>query len=236
MHLIQELMAGKNKLKRWAEMKTFPNVYQPELEEVMDKKFVLNGQWNLKHFKNDNPIVLELGCGKGEYSVGLGRKFRNKNIIGIDVKGARMFVGAKQALDEKLDNVCFLRTRIEFITSFFAPDEISEIWITFPDPQLKDRRIKKRLTHRLFLDRYQSFLKENGIIHLKTDSYLLHEYTLEVIEEYNLNLLESTSNLYKSKLSDLDSDTTDILEIKTYYEELFVEKGCDITYLKFQLS
>lgn len=229
-------MAGKNKLMRFEEMKSFQNVYEPTIEEVKSGEYFLKGKWRQNHFKNNNPIVLELGCGKGEYSVGLGRKYPDKNFIGVDIKGARMWVGAKDALENGMNNVAFLRTRIDFIERFFEKDEVDEIWITFPDPQPKERREKKRLTHPRFLNRYMNFLKPKGIIHLKTDSRLLHDFTLEVVVENKYKLIEATNNLYGEKIESLDEDTREILSIKTHYETLFSEKGFDITYLKFTFN
>lgn len=230
-------MAGKNKLKRFADMATFSNVYESASIEVVNKGgHPLKGKWRTEHFKNDHPIVLELGCGKGEYSVGLGKKFPDKNFIGVDIKGSRMWVGAKEALDNNIQNIAFLRTRIDFIEYFFSPNEVDEIWITFPDPQPEERRIKKRLTSPRFLDRYKKFLKPGGIIHLKTDSRLLHDYTLEVINENNYELIDATNNLYGEKIEALDNDTQEILSIKTHYETLFTNKGFDITYLKFRFN
>ena len=159
-------MGQKRKLEHFAEMKTFPNVYEPDTEEVLRQDYFMKGQWRSKHFKNENPIVLELGCGKGEYSVGMGRKYPNKNFIGIDIKGARMWRGSKTALEENINNVAFLRTRIEFIESCFAKDEVDEIWITFPDPQPQSTRERKRLTSPIFINQYKKVLSENGLIHL----------------------------------------------------------------------
>ncbi len=228
-------MAGKRKLEHFAEMKTFPNVFEPTLEEVFRKPYSLKGKWRKEVFKNDNPIVLELGCGKGEYTVGMGRKFPNKNFIGIDIKGARMWRGAKTSLDEDLNNIAFLRTRIEFIESCFAANEVDEIWITFPDPQKKDRREKKRLTGPLFIDRYKQFLKKDGIVHLKTDSDFFYEFSVEQTELFNFQVLESTADLYNEKIEDFDNDTQEILSIKTHYEGIFTEKGHKIHYLKFKI-
>ncbi|MBL4624537.1 MAG: tRNA (guanosine(46)-N7)-methyltransferase TrmB [Flavobacteriales bacterium] len=228
--------SNKNKLKRFKEMKSFDNVFEPDLETIKTDNYVLKGNWRKDYFKNDNPIVLELGCGKGEYTVGMGKKFPNKNFIAVDIKGARMYIGSKQALEDEMDNVAFLRTRIEFIESFFEQDEVDEIWITFPDPQPQERRIKKRLTSPLFLDRYSKFLKRDGIVHLKTDSSMLHKYTLEVVKERGHNLIDSSADLYAGKISEYDAETQEILGIKTHYELLFSEKGCKITYLKFRMN
>ena len=218
---------GKNKLQRFAELKTFLNVFEFLFTE-RNTDFKLKGKWSSDYFKNNNPIVLELGCGKGEYSIGLAEKYPNKNFIGLDIKGARIWRGSKNAQEKNLHNVAFLRTQIEFIESCFAKDEVSEIWITFPDPQ--PNKEKKRLTHSIFLDRYKNSIKPGGIIHLKTDSAELHEFTLEVIEENKIKLLDSTNDLYGSS----DPARDEVKAIKTHYEKLFTAKGKKITYLKFQ--
>ena len=221
---------GKNKLKRFAAVKDFKNFYEPVIEEP----FALKGKWRSEHFKNDNPIVLELGCGKGEYSVGLGRFYPNKNFIGIDIKGSRMFVGAEQALEEGLNNVAFLRTRIDFILDYFGENEIDEIWLTFSDPQPKKPR--KRLTSPLFIERYRKVLKPGGIIHLKTDSDILFEYTEVQIKEQNYDCLELTWDLYGDLPENLDPVTREIFHIKTHYEELFTSRGATIKYCKFRID
>lgn len=210
-------------------MKGYKNVFEPSMEQVMSE-FELKGSWNKSFFKNENPIVLELGCGKGEYSVGLAKKYPNKNFIGVDVKGARMWHGSTQALEQGLENVGFLRTRIEFIEHCFGSDEIDEIWITFPDPQLKKRRAKNRLTHPIFLKRYQSFLKKSGVIHLKTDSQFLHGYTLGIIYGFNHILEDAEHDIYNAVLK------RENLEIKTHYEKMFLDKNMPITYLRFALN
>ena len=217
----------KKKLQRFAEMETFSNVFQPELMEVLGRDFHLKGLWKEQCFKNKNPLVLELGCGKGEYTTGLARRFHNKNFIGIDIKGARIWRGARTALGEKLGNVMFLRTRIEFIGSFFGPGEVDEIWLTFPDPQLKKRR--KRLTSSRFLNSYRRFLKPDGLVHLKTDNTVLYEFTLDLIRQNNLLLRCCSNDLYHSGLVD------EILDIKTFYESQFLNQGMKINYLCFEL-
>jgi tRNA (guanine-N7-)-methyltransferase len=218
---------GKNKLSRWAEMEDYNHVIQPPFEEVFRKDHKLKGKWNSDFFRNNNPIVLELGCGKGEYTTGMARKYPEKNFLGVDIKGSRMWRGAKQAKNENLVNVGFLRTRIELIESFFSKDEISEIWITFPDPQLKKRRVKKRLTGSRFLNHYRTFLKKDGIIHLKTDSAELYEYTISLLKHNNLQPVSFTDDLYS------DGGNEELLSIKTHYEQLFLNEGKKITYLKF---
>ena len=229
-------MGGKGKLKKWAEMETFDNVVQPKTMEVFGKDHPLKGKWRTQIFKNDNPIILELGCGKGEYSVGMGEHFPNKNFIGVDIKGNRIWRGAKTAFENNMKNVYFIRTQIDHIASFFAQNEVDEIWITFPDPQPKDRLERKRLTSPMFIDRYKTFLKPDGIIHLKTDHEGFFRYTLEEIERCNFKLLESTFNLYGEVIEKLDTKTQEILSIKTFYEKLWSEKGHSIHYLKFQFN
>jgi tRNA (guanine-N7-)-methyltransferase len=222
---------GKDKLRRFEELGHFERVFQPRIEEITGKEYRLKGYWNKDVFQNHHPLILELGCGKGEYTVGMARHFPEKNFIGIDIKGARMWKGAKASHEEKILNASFLRTRIELIASFFAQDEVDEIWITFPDPQPTDRRKKKRLTSPGFLKLYQGFLVDGGIIHLKTDSDLLYEYTLNLVKSNGLEILSKSSDLYKS------SDLVDpVLDIKTYYEQKFLETGSNINYLKFRLK
>jgi tRNA (guanine-N7-)-methyltransferase len=217
---------GKNKLQKFAEMETFPNVFQCPAKELEDN-FKLKGKWN-EYFGNSNPIVLELGCGKGEYTVELARLFPNKNFIGIDIKGARMWTGAKQAFLNNDKNVAFLRTNIEMITSFFSENEISEIWITFPDPQMK--KVRKRLTSTSFMERYQKIMKVNGIIHLKTDSPFLYTYTKLMVEKNKYLVNFSTDDLYHS------SWNNEILSIKTHYEKQWLSRGLTIKYIQFHLS
>ncbi len=219
---------GKKKLQRFAEMETFEHVVQPCYDEVFCKDYHLKGKWNQLFFKNNQPIILELGCGKGEYTVGLAQKFTKINFIGVDIKGARMWCGAKTAIEEKLHNVGFIRTRIDFISSFFAPNEIQEIWITFPDPQAK--KYYKRLTSTRFLGYYKNFLKPDGLIHLKTDNRALHLYTKTVIQVNNLELIEDTDNLYNPGMDH------PVLSIKTFYEKQFLAAGKPIHYLKFKLN
>ena len=220
---------GKNKLKKFNELNHFDRVYQPLLKEVIDKDYTLKGRWNSEVFKNDNPIVLELGCGKGEYTVGLALLNQNRNYIGIDIKGARIWKGAKTANESELKNVAFLRTRIELIQSFFQPGEVDEIWITFPDPQLKKRRNKKRLSGKTFLNLYRNLLKDNGLIHLKTDNDVLYNYTLKLAKYNKLEILKETTDLYASDFLD------QVLSIRTYYENQFLEEGIKINYLSFRL-
>ncbi len=221
---------GKDKLRKFAENLTFGNLVQPEFDDMFRKDHALKGNWHRDFFKNDNPIVLELGCGRGEYTVGLGAASPGKNHIGIDIKGARMWRGAKTATEMQMANVGFLRTRIEFINSFFAPGEVSEIWVTFPDPQLRKGREKKRLTSPIFLAYYAGFLAPGGSIHLKTDSQELHEYTKRVIEANRLPCEVANNDIYGTGFADAT------LSIKTTYERRFLEEGKPITYLKFGLG
>ncbi len=221
---------GKNKLQKFAENETFTNLFQPALEEVWQKDYHLKGNWNKVIFKNTNPIVLELGCGKGEYTINLAKMFPGKNFIGIDIKGARLWKGAKEATHLSLLNVMFIRTRIENIPSFFSPQEVSEIWVTFPDPQPRKSKAKKRLTSSRFLGYYQKLMKDKGTIHLKTDSQNLYEYTKALVEQNKLSIIHSTNDLYESKIVD------PILSIKTYYEGMFLEQRLPITYIRFELD
>ena len=221
---------GKNKLARWNELGTFNNVFQPEIGAVAGEDHHVKGKWHAKVFCNERPIVLELGCGKGEYTVGLAAMFPECNFVGIDIKGARMWRGAKTADENKLTNVAFLRTRIEFINSFFAEDEVDEIWITFPDPHPGGRNSGKRLTSPPFLNRYRQFLKDRGIIHLKTDNTELYQYSLAVALRNNLGVIRSTDDLYSQ------NSAGEILSIKTHYEKLFLRDGLKINYLAYRLE
>ncbi|MEN9303045.1 MAG: hypothetical protein RL264_1474 [Bacteroidota bacterium] len=220
---------GKDKLVRFAAIKTFKNVFEP----IVNQPYEMAGKWRSEVFKNDHPIVLELGCGKGEYSVGMGRKFPDKNFIGVDLKGNRIYIGAKEALAENLENVAFLRTRIDFIENCFAENEVDEIWLTFSDPQPK--KPNKRLSSPPFIARYRKIMKSGGIVHVKTDSNVLFEYTEEQIKENNYECLELTWDLYGTLSEDLDVDTKEILSIKTHYEKLFTSRGHVIKYCKFKI-
>jgi len=220
---------GKNKLSRFRELEQLERVFQPPFEEVFQKDYYLKGKWKTQVFKNKNPIVLELGCGKGEYTVGLAGMYPDKNYIGIDIKGARLWKGAKMAHQTSLSNVAFLRTRIEFIQSFFGKEEIDEIWITFPDPQIKKRRNKKRLTGSRFLNAYRTMLKDQGTVHLKTDNDTLYAYTLDLMNYNNLEIKYKTNDLYRSELMD------SALSIRTFYESQYLEEGKSINYLSFRL-
>lgn len=222
---------GKGKLQKFAEMETFSNVFQYPFSAIENVPFDMKGRWREMFFHNDNPIVLELGCGKGEYAVGLARMFPNVNFIGVDIKGARMWTGAKQALQEQLPNVAFLRTNIEIIDRFFGEDEVQEIWLTFSDPQMKNAR--KRLTSTYFLQRYRHFLNDKGLVHLKTDSNFLFTYTREMALRNGLTPEVCTEDLYNE--SQLDEATMNILNIRTYYESMWLERGLNIRYMKFRL-
>lgn len=225
---------AKNKLQKFAAMETFDRVFQPKKDEFTTQEYKLKGKWRQEVFKNDNPIVLELGCGKGEYAVGLGRKYPNKNFIGIDIKGARIWAGAKQANEENLTNVAFLRTVVDFVPYFFAENEVDEIWLTFSDPQPK--KPNKRLSSTEFINRYKKFLKPNGIIHLKTDNTLLYDFTLEEIEENKYDLLTSSYNIYEKDWDSFNQETQEVLSIKTHYEKLFSDKGFKIKYCAFRVN
>ncbi len=220
-------MGSKNKLKRFRENETFVNVVQPTRDDVF-KGFYLKGKWDT-FFKNNNPVVLELGCGKGEYSVALAKKYPNKNFIGIDIKGARFWRGAKSAIEENLNNVAFLRTQIELIDLCFAEGEVSEIWITFPDPQIKYKRTKHRLLNQSFLKKYQSILSPEGIIHLKTDSEFLHGYLLGLLHEGDHYVLYANHDIYNSS-----SPPEEATSIQTFYEDQYLKNDKPITYIKFK--
>ncbi len=210
-------------------MEHFDRVFQPPFEEIFKQDYYLKGNWGKAVFGNTHPIILELGCGKGEYTVGLAQAFPDKNFIGVDIKGSRMWKGAKFVHENKLVNAVFLRTRIEMINSFFAKDEIEEIWITFPDPQQKERRGKKRLTGPVFLNNYRRFLKDRGLIHLKTDSIFLYNYTKDLARCNDLETVNDRPDLYRSGYTD------EILSIRTYYEGFFLAEGIPIKYLSFRL-
>ena len=231
---------SKGKLKKFAEMETFKNVFQYPYGVISEVPFEMRGHWREQYFHNDNPIVLELGCGKGEYTVGLARVYPNINFIGVDIKGARIYTGAKQALEEGLDNVAFLRTSIEIIDRFFSEDEVQEIWLTFSDPQMKN--VHKRLTSTFFMNCYRRFLIDGGIVHLKTDSNFLFTYTTYMVDVNKLPVLFRTEDLYGNELSEgrvaevqMDEKTREILGIHTYYENQWIERGLNIKYMKFQL-
>ena len=224
-------MGSKNKLKRFKENETFKNLFQPTRNELINGQFSLKGKWKELYFKNNNPIVLELGCGKGEYTLGLSNLYPNKNYIGIDIKGARIWRGAKTAINEEKNNIAFIRMQIELIHNVFAAGEVDEIWITFPDPQIKNKRSKHRLTNSTFLKKYKQILKENGIIHLKTDSEFLHGYTIGLLQGMEFPILYAHHDIYNNT-----NTPEEVVKIQTFYEKQFLEKGKPITYLKFQLK
>ena len=224
-------MGSKNKLKRFNENENFHNVIQPTREEVVNKQLNLKGNWNKTFFKNENPIVLELGCGKGEYTVGLAERYPNKNFIGIDIKGARFWRGAKTAVENNMNNVAFLRTQIELIEHCFAENEVSEIWITFPDPQIKYKRSKHRMTNATFLQRYKKILQPNGLMHLKTDSEFMHGYTLGLLHGEGHEVLYANHNIYKN-----EGAPDVVTAIQTFYEKQYLEINKPITYIQFKIK
>ena len=222
-------MGSKNKLKRFKENLNFTNLFQPTRDDLIEKNFELRGKWN-SFFKNDNPIVLELGCGKGEYTTELAKLNPNKNYIGIDIKGARIWKGAKESIQNNLNNVCFIRTQIELIDKIFLKQEISEIWITFPDPQQKIQRKKHRLTNIVFMSMYKKILKKGGEVNLKTDSEFLHGYTLGIIEGMGIDPIFSNHDIYSN-----NNAPKEVLDIKTFYEKKFIDSK-KITFLKFKFD
>ena len=223
-------MGSKNKRKRFLENESFSNLFQPSRDELLHDNFALKGKWHEKYFANNHPIVLELGCGKGEYTLGLSEKFPDKNFIGIDIKGARIWRGAKTALQENRSNAAFIRMQIELIEKVFAPGEVSEIWITFPDPQIKYKRTKHRLTNPEFLQRYKNILKEEGLIHLKTDSEFLHGYTIGLLQGLGHKILYAHHDIYINTYA-----PEEVVNIQTFYEKQFLKQAKAITYLKFRL-
>ena len=224
-------MGSKIKLRRFRENETFENVIQPSREELEKDQFSLKGNWNKDFFKNDNPIVLELGCGKGEYTIGLSKQDSAKNFIGIDIKGARFWRGAKTAIEEDLENVAFLRTQIELIDRVFAENEVDEIWITFPDPQIKYKRTKHRLTNAEFLQKYKHILKAEGLVNLKTDSEFMHGYTLGLLHGEGHEILYAHHDIYKNEYS-----PKAVREIQTFYEKQYLDQGKPITYIQFRIK
>ena len=224
-------MGSKNKLKRFKENETFKNVFQPTREELVKKEYHLKGKWNATFFKNNNPLVLELGCGKGEYSVALAQKYPDKNFIGIDIKGARFWRGAKTAIEESIPNVAFLRTQIELIDYAFAENEVDEIWITFPDPQIKYKRTKHRMTNSEFIKRYKKILKQGGFVNLKTDSEFMHGYTLGLLHGAGHEVVYANHDVYKN-----EGSPEEVTSIQTFYEEQYLEQNKPITYIRFKIK
>lgn len=223
-------MGSKNKLKRFRENEGFDNVVQPGRQEVLDGSFAWRGKWH-ERFGNTHPIVLELGCGKGDYTLALARRNPEVNYIGVDIKGARIWRGAKTALEEGLPNAAFLRTNIELIDRLFAPGEVAGIWITFPDPQIKFKRTKHRMTNPDFLERYRKILQPGGRVHLKTDSEFMHGYTLGLLQGMGLNIHYSNHNIYHN-----EGAPKEVTDIQTFYEKQYIQQGKPITYLAFSLD
>ncbi len=224
-------MGSKNKLKRFRENETFNNVFQPTREELVNQNYILKGNWNTSYFKNNNSLILELGCGKGEYSVALAQKYSNKNFIGIDIKGARFWRGAKTAIEENLQNIAFIRTQIELIDYIFAENEVDEIWITFPDPQIKYKRTKHRMTNSVFLQKYKKVLKKDGVVNLKTDSEFMHGYTLGLLHGEGHEVIYSNHDVYKQ-----EGSPEDVTNIQTFYESQYLEQNKPITYIRFKIK
>jgi tRNA (guanine-N7-)-methyltransferase len=224
-------VGSKNKLKRFRENETFHNVIQPTREALVDANFSLKGKWCSSFFKNNNPLVLELGCGKGEYTVGLAKRYPNRNFIGIDIKGARFWRGAKTAIEDQMPNVAFIRTQIELIEFIFAENEVDEIWITFPDPQIKYKRTKHRLTNAEFLQRYKNILNNTGVVHLKTDSEFMHGYTLGLLHGLGHEVEYANHDVYRQ-----EGSPEEVTEIQTYYEETYLAKDKAITYIRFKIN
>lgn len=229
--ILNKVVGSKNKLKRFKENATFDNVFQPTREEVVNNEFPLKGKWNKEFFKNEHPLVLELGCGKGEYSVGLANRYPEKNFIGIDIKGARFWRGAKTAVDGGMHNVAFLRTQIELIEHCFAEGEVDEIWITFPDPQIKYKRTKHRMTNSEFLQRYKKILKKDGVMNLKTDSEFMHGYTLGLLHGEGHEVIYANHNVYKN-----EGAPEVVTAIQTFYESQYLEQNKPITYIQFKIK
>ena len=224
-------MGSKNKLKRFKENETFKNVFQPSRVDLVEGDYKLKGNWRQEFFKNDNPLVLELGCGKGEYSVELAKKYPNKNFIGIDIKGARFWRGAKTAIEEQIENVAFIRTQIELVEYVFAKNEVDEIWITFPDPQIKYKRTKHRMTNSEFLKRYKSILKPEGVVNLKTDSEFMHGYTLGLLHGEGHEVIYANNNVYKQ-----EGSPEEVTSIQTFDEGQYLEQNKPITYIRFKIK
>jgi tRNA (guanine-N7-)-methyltransferase len=224
-------VGSKNKLKRFKENETFQNVFQPTREEVVGGEFALKGKWNSEFFKNDNPVIIELGCGKGEYSVGLAERYPDKNFVGIDIKGARFWRGAKTAVESGMHNVAFVRTQIELIDGIFADGEVSEIWITFPDPQIKYKRTKHRMTNSEFLKLYKRILKPDGVVNLKTDSEFMHGYTLGLLHGEGHEVLYANHHVYKN-----EGAPEEVIGIQTFYEKQYLEINKAITYIRFKIK
>jgi len=231
--LVNLCKMAKNKLQHFADMKTMPFVFEPKTDMMLGDQFDMKGKWNL-FFENDNPVIVELGCGKGEYTVELAKLNSNKNYIGIDIKGARIWYGANEVRQKNMNNVSFVRTKIDFINSIFKPNEVDEIWLTFSDPQKEKPR--KRLTGPLFIERYKSILKPGGIVHLKTDSDLLFEFTIDEIEKNGYEKLIESWDIHNDLIPNANKELIDVLNIKTTYEKIFSDKGYSIKYCQFKIS
>lgn len=224
-------MGSKNKLKRFRENETFANVIQPTRDDLVAAEFKYKGKWNSDFFKTDKPLVLELGCGKGEYTVGLARRYPEKNFIGIDIKGARFWRGAKTAVEEGITNTGFMRTQIELLEYAFAENEVDEIWITFPDPQIKYKRTKHRMTNTAFLQRYKHILKPDGVVNLKTDSEFMHGYTLGLLHGEGHEVLYANHDVYRQ-----EGSPEEVTGIQTFYENQYLEHNKAITYIRFKIK
>jgi tRNA (guanine-N7-)-methyltransferase len=224
-------VGSKNKLKRFKENETFKNVFQPTRADLVEGDYALKGNWRQQFFNNQNPLVLELGCGKGEYSVALAKKYPEKNFIGIDIKGARFWRGAKTAIEARIPNVAFLRMQIELIDYAFAENEVDELWITFPDPQIKYKRTKHRMTNSEFLKRYKHILKPEGVVNLKTDSEFMHGYTLGLLHGEGHEVLYANHNVYKQ-----EGSPEEVTSIQTFYESQYLEQDKPITYIRFKIK
>jgi len=227
---------AKYKLRQFSEVLTFPNVFQHLQNKKEVEDFAMKGHWLQNHFKNNFPLMLELGCGKGEYTTAMAAVFKDKNFIGIDLKGNRLWTGAKTAMEQNLHNAAFLRARIENISNAFAPKEVDEIWITFPDPQPQEGRIKKRLTSLPFLARYKQILKQGGILHLKTDSSMLYEFTLDLLQKEGHEIILHTNNLYAEAQGFLGPHHDLLFNTKTHYEKKFAAMGFSINYIRFRMN
>jgi tRNA (guanine-N7-)-methyltransferase len=225
---------AKDKLKRFAENLTFRNLIQPEAKDILEEPHPIRGKWQ-EFFGNNNPITLEVGCGKGEYTIGLARMYPGRNFIGLDIKGARLWRGAKTALEENLGNVAFLRSRADFLTRFFAPDEVSEVWLTFSDPQPNNDKGTKRLSGPRFMSIYQAILPPGSPVHLKTDSSLLYDYTLDYLKSIDKKVLMNSDDIYADFWKNTDEATRNELGIKTFYEQKWLKQGITIKYIRWQL-
>jgi tRNA (guanine-N7-)-methyltransferase len=226
---------GKGKLRKWDENKSFPHVFEPNLKDIVGGDTFMQGLWRRDFFKNDNPIVVELGCGKGEYSVGMAELFPEKNFVGVDVKGHRFWRGAKTAHEKELSNVAFLRARIEFIQNYFGANEVDEIWLTFSDPQPKDEKGSRKLTGPPFIDRYRKFAKPDALINIKTDNTHLYEWTMEALPGCGCEILDHSADVYGNWLNGLSPIDQKVMSIRTHYEKIFSEKGSKIKFIKARL-